>query len=66
MDKKELGKRIAKMRKKCGLTQNELAKMTETRQTHISRIETGVYMPRLEMLVKIAKALNCDIEELLK
>lgn len=66
MDKKEIGERIAEMRQLRGITQNELAEMTGLRQTHLSRIEQGMYMPRIDIAERIAKALNCDINDFIK
>lgn len=50
-------KRIAK-----GLTQVELARKMKTKQSAISRLESGVYNPSLSFLTKAAKALDARVE----
>lgn len=66
MDKKEIGMRISEIRRLRGMTQKELADKSGLRQTHISRIEGGVYMPRIDIANRIAEALDCNITEFLK
>lgn len=67
----ELGKELERARKESGVTQKELAKMIGLNQTRISEYEVGKRKPKLEMLIKIAKALgvriyiDMDKEELL-
>lgn len=51
-----IGKRI-----KEGLTQSQLAKKIGTKQSAISRLESGNYNPSITFLSKIAKALNLDL-----
>ena len=43
---------------KSGMTQKELAKRIGTKQSDISRLESGNYNPSLELLQKTAKALG--------
>lgn len=43
---------------KNGITQKELAKRIGTKQSDISRLESGSYNPSLEFLQKTAKALG--------
>lgn len=60
-----LHERLKLMRKKKGLTQEELAThLNVTRQT-ISKWEKGYSLPDAEMLIKIAHALNVSVDELL-
>ena len=60
-----LGKRILELRKKCGLTQEELGeKVNVTRQT-ISNWESGTTSPNSEQLKLLSKALNISIDEIL-
>ena len=49
------------LRKKSGLTQTKLAKLVGTRQSNISRLEQGDYNFTVEMLQKIARALNLEL-----
>ncbi|MBI5412367.1 helix-turn-helix transcriptional regulator [Candidatus Peregrinibacteria bacterium] len=51
-----IGKRIEK-----GLTQSQLAKKIGTKQSAISRLESGNYNPSIHFLEKVAKALNLDL-----
>lgn len=47
------------------ITQIELAKLSGVSNTYINRIEKGVYEnPSLDVLNKLATALNCTVEEL--
>lgn len=58
MDAKKLGKKIKIARIELDLTQTDLAKKIGAKQKSISRYETGLSMPSIETLVKIAKALK--------
>ena len=44
-----------------GLTQSELARKVGTKQSAISRLESGNYNPSITFLEKVAKALNLDL-----
>jgi predicted transcriptional regulator len=44
------------------LTQKDLAELVGTRQSNISRLESGNYNPTLEFLNKIAKAIGKELE----
>ena len=58
----KMGKRIAELRKLKGWTQAELAERCETHQGNIARIEAGKYSTGLDLLGKIATALDAAIE----
>lgn len=49
-------------RKQKNMTQTELARRSGLTRTNISRFESGRYNPSLEMLVRIADALEMRIE----
>lgn len=51
-----MGKRIKK-----GITQKKLAQMIGTKQSAISRFESGEYNPTLSFLDKLADALGVEI-----
>ncbi len=55
---------IVEARKKVHLTQSELAKKIGTKQSVISRIESGnsAFIPSLETLIRIAAALNMKLQ----
>jgi len=44
-----------------GLSQSELAKKIGTKQSAISRLESGNYNPSISFLEKVAKALNLNL-----
>ncbi len=56
--------RLAELRKEKGISQEELAVKLEVNQTAVSQWERGVYCPSCEKLPKIAKILDCSIDEL--
>lgn len=58
MDAKKLGKKIKLARVELDLTQIGLSDKIKAKQKSISRYETGLSMPSIETLVKIAKALK--------
>lgn len=49
-------------RKEKNMTQAELAMRAGISRSNISRFESGTYNPSLEMMVKIASALDMNIE----
>ena len=62
-----LGKNIKKIRQKRKLTQDKLARLADVPYTSLTKIETGVIKrPSVQVVVKIARALNITIEELVK
>jgi transcriptional regulator with XRE-family HTH domain len=58
MDAKKLGKRIKLARVEHDMTQGQLAEAIGAMQKSISRYETGLSIPSLDTLEKIAKALK--------
>lgn len=58
MDKKKLGKRIKLARIEKDLSQDQLAELIKAKQKSISRYETGVALPSLETLERIALRLD--------
>lgn len=51
-----------KARKEKNLTQSELAEKVGTKQSNISRLESGDYNPSLDFIEKVAAALDKKIE----
>lgn len=51
---------LVDLRKKAGLTQQQLADIIDEPRNSISRWEAGVSKPRQEALSKLAEALGCD------
>lgn len=66
--KNNLAKMYAECRKSKRITQEELAKRAGISRTNITRFEGGDYNPSVEMLVKIANAMdmnvNIELEEI--
>ena len=58
MDGKAVGRRIKEAREKRHLTQEELAARIDISPTHVSVIERGTKIPRLDTFVAIANALE--------
>lgn len=52
------------LRKAKGYTQTQLAKMLDVDQSAVSLWEAGKTFPRIEIAMKVAKILNCTLEEL--
>ncbi len=61
-DKHFLAKQIKEHRKKLGITQEELAEKVELSTQHISRIESGCYIPSLKSFFSIVSVLNIDLK----
>lgn len=57
-----LVKEIIKARHELNLTQEQLAKMVGTKQSNISRLESGEYNPTIEFLSKVAHAMGKNLE----
>ena len=58
------GKRVAELRRKRSMTQEQLAAKIDTHVTTIAFIEGGTKFVRLSTLRKLAQALNVEIKEL--
>jgi transcriptional regulator with XRE-family HTH domain len=52
---------VANQRRARGLSQQELADLCATTQSAIARVERGVRPPRLDTLLRIAHALDCEL-----
>ena len=66
LDRKELGRRIAKRRKEKKIRQYKLASNIGVDPTHLSSIEDGSVTPSLEVLVKICDLLEVTPDYLLE
>lgn len=53
---------IIDLRNKKNMTQKELARKINTKQSNISRMENNKSMPSLTVLHRIADALDCDLD----
>ncbi len=61
---KELNNQLEELRKASGLTQSELAEKVEVSRKSINSVENGIYIPTTLLALKIAKALNCTVDDL--
>lgn len=50
------------LRKERGITQQEIANRTGIKRTNVARIESGKNAPTIEVLVKLAAALDMELE----
>ncbi len=62
----EIGKNIAALRKKKGLTQQELGAKLFVTDKAVSKWERGIGLPDISILEKLAEVLDTDIYELLQ
>jgi len=46
------------------MTQLQLSLATDISESYISEIETGKYMPTIEVMCKLAKGLECTVTDL--
>lgn len=57
----KFGKRLQKLRKEKGLTQEQLAEKTRLSTTFIGLLEVGMRKPSVKTLEKVASVLKVDI-----
>ena len=62
----KLNNRLEELRRKAGLTQQELSEKAEVSRKSINAIENGIYVPSTVPALKIAKTLKCKVEDLFK
>jgi len=55
---------LEELRKSAGLTQQELSESAEVSRKSINAIENGIYIPSTTLALKIARTLNCKVEDL--
>ena len=65
LDYKQIGQRIARCRKKAGLTQAALSEMVDISPTYMSSIERAVSIPSTEVIMRLAIALDTTPDEFL-
>ena len=63
---KKLINNLEQLRKKAGLTQSDLSESAEVSRKSINAIENGIYVPSTVLALKIAKTLNCRVEDIFK
>ena len=65
-ERERIGIIIFNLRKESGLTQVELSKEAKITQSNLARIEAGRYSPGLDVLAKVADALDKKIDFICK
>ena len=65
-DHQKLNNRLEELRRKAGLTQQDLSEKAEVSRKSINAIENGIYVPSTVLALKIAKTLKCKVEDLFK
>ena len=53
---------VTERRRALALSQADLAELTGTTQSSIARLESGGRPPRIDTLLRIANALDCELE----
>ena len=61
---KEFAERLKMLRQELNLTQNQLAEETKISRSVISEWESGLKIPRLDSLIKLAEFFKCSIDYL--
>lgn len=56
-----IAERVSERRSEVGLSQRELAELCGTTQSAIARLERGGRPPRIDTLLRIAEALECEL-----
>jgi DNA-binding XRE family transcriptional regulator len=57
----QIADQVAQRRAELGLSQRELAHLVGTTQSAIARLERGGRPPRIDTLLRIAEALDCEL-----
>jgi transcriptional regulator with XRE-family HTH domain len=57
----QIATQVADRRRELGLSQAQLAELCDTTQSAIARLESGGRPPRIDTLLRIANALDCDL-----
>ena len=63
-NRRQIGRKMAEIRKAKGLTIKEIEQRTGLRFQNISRIESGLYSTGIDLYYKIAGALGVELKEL--
>ena len=65
IDYKEIGKRIARRRKELKLKQFEVEERADLSQKYLSNIERSISIPSIEVIMRLAAALDTTPDEFL-
>lgn len=61
-----MGSKLKELRKAKGFSQERLAKITGISRVSIARYETGVAVPNMKNARKLAEALECSIDDIVR
>src|SRR5699024_1024061 len=61
-----VGDRIRVTRRAVGVSQHDLSELAQVHITSLSRIERGITVPKLDMLARIAVALDTTVADLVQ
>ena len=61
---KNLNNNLEEVRKSAGITQLQLSERADVSRKSINAIENGIYVPSTVLALKIAKTLDCKVEDL--
>ena len=64
-EKQSLGARIVEARKARGVSQRQLALMTGTSRSYLWKIEIGTADVGIDLLIRIARALDLNVRDLI-
>ena len=56
-----IGEQVARQRARHRLSQRQLAELCGTTQSAIARLEGGSRAPRIDTLIRVADALDCEL-----
>ncbi len=59
------GKVLRKLRKRAGLTQEQLGQEANLQRNYVSLMERGINQPTITTLFKLAKALDCPVSQII-
>lgn len=60
----KLQNNLQQMRKSRRLTQQQLSESADVSRKSINAVENGIYIPSTVLALKIARTLDCSVEEL--
>jgi transcriptional regulator with XRE-family HTH domain len=58
------GKEIARLRRRIGISQEELGFRADVHRTYISQLERGLKSPTLAVILKVSRALKASVSKL--
>lgn len=58
------GRNVARLRKRLGISQEELAFRAEVHRTYISQLERGLKSPTLSVILKLSRAMKASASKL--